>query len=80
MTQAIGQAETAALCTLPEVAAALRLSVRELRRLRVSGRFGPAVITLGRRLQRVRSEELAAWIAAGCPPAARWHWKDGRAA
>ena len=64
------------LATLPEVAADMAVSVRELRRLRAVGRFGPDVISLGKRLQRVRRRELADWINAGCPPAARWMWES----
>ena len=65
-----------ALLTLPDVASAMRVSVRELRRLRASGCFGPDVIGLGRRLQRVRHDEFRAWINAGCPPAVRWTWNS----
>lgn len=67
--------EAVRLMTLPEVAAVMQVSIRELRRLRASGCFGPSVIALGKRLQRVRSQELFGWIALGCPPATRWTWK-----
>ena len=63
------------LTTLPEVATVMQVSIRELRRLRASGCFGPTVIALGKRLQRVRRQELFDWINAGCPPATRWTWK-----
>ena len=66
--------EAPRLATLLEAAAALHVSTRELRRLRASGDFGPAVIRLGRRLQRVRRQELSDWLNAECPPAARWTW------
>lgn len=72
MTENSHPTPPATLLTLPQVAAGLGISVRELRRLRASGSFGPEVITLTRRLQRVRAQEFSDWVARGCPPATRW--------
>ncbi|MBK9127217.1 MAG: hypothetical protein IPM13_05410 [Phycisphaerales bacterium] len=59
------------LLTLKEVGAALRKSVRGIRKDIASGRFGPDLLRLGRNV-RVRADELAGWIAAGCPARETW--------
>jgi predicted DNA-binding transcriptional regulator AlpA len=64
--------QTPALMTASEVAAALRLSVRAVWRDLASGRI-PSPLKIGR-ATRWRAAEIADWITAGCPPAARWTW------
>ncbi len=62
----------AALMTATDLAAALRLSRRAIWRDLASGRI-PAPLKIGR-ATRWRGAEIADWINAGCPPAARWNW------
>jgi predicted DNA-binding transcriptional regulator AlpA len=64
----------ALLVNLPTCAARLAISERQLRRLILSGHFGPQVIRLGRRAVRVNDAELEAWARAGCPARTRWTW------
>lgn len=59
------------LLTLKEVGAVLRKSVRGIRLDIASGRFGPDLLRLGRNV-RVRADELAGWVAAGCPTREAW--------
>jgi hypothetical protein len=54
------------------VAAMLHVSVRQLQRLRSSGRFGVLPLRLGARCLRFDVQELRAWVAAGCPRLAEW--------
>ena len=62
------------LLSVPEVAALVGASKAHVWRLNSSGRFGPALLHLGR-LRKVRRVEVIAWINAGCPPRARWEWE-----
>ena len=64
----------ALLVNLRTCAARLAISERQLRRLILSGYFGPQVIRLGKRTVRVNSAELEAWVRAGCPVRTRWTW------
>ena len=66
--------ESRLLLSVPEVAELIGSSVAHVWRLIASGRFGPAILKLGR-LSRVRRDEFSAWIEAGCPPRSRWTWK-----
>lgn len=61
----------ACLLSLPAAAEALGITSRGLRKHISAGRFGPAVVRLGRSV-RVRRDELAAWIAADCPSRETW--------
>ncbi|MBL9082139.1 MAG: helix-turn-helix domain-containing protein [Planctomycetales bacterium] len=58
--------ESTALLTAKQVAAWLQISERSLWRMRSAGQL-PAPLRLGGAV-RWRREELAAWLAAGCPP------------
>ena len=71
-----GQVERA-LLSVPDVAAAIGCNPATVWRFISSGRFGPAVIHIGR-LARVRPAEFDAWIEAGCPARGRWEWKGNR--
>jgi excisionase family DNA binding protein len=42
-------------------------------KLHSSGRT-PAPLRLGGRVVRWRRDELAAWVAAGCPPREKWKY------
>lgn len=59
------------LLTLADVAAAVKKTPRGVRKDIASGRFGPDLLRLGRSV-RVRADELAAWIRAGCPGRDAW--------
>lgn len=60
------------LLTAPELAAALRITVRGLTKSVGEGRV-PRPLKLGR-LSRWRADEMAAWLRAGAPPATEWTW------
>ena len=49
----------------------LAMSRAHLARLRVAGKFGPAVLRAGRKLL-VRRSELESWVAHGLPDAPTW--------
>ncbi len=59
------------LIPLASVPRALAISRADLARLRAAGRFGPAVLRLGRRLL-VRRDELERWVQAGIPDRRMW--------
>lgn len=59
------------LLTFDAVAALLKKTPRGIRKDIVSGRFGPEILRLGRSV-RVRADELAEWIRAGCPGRDAW--------
>lgn len=59
------------LLTFPDVAHALKRSVRGVRKDVASGRFGPDIVRLGRSV-RVRAVDLAQWIELGCPNRDKW--------
>lgn len=59
------------LLKLCEVAETLGLSVRKIRKDVEDGRFAPTLVRFGRSV-RVRQDELAEWIAAGCPDRSAW--------
>lgn len=60
-----------ALMTAADLAAELQISERTIRRLAITGKIGPAPISIGRAV-RYRRDEVANWIAAGCPARASW--------
>jgi excisionase family DNA binding protein len=60
-----------ALMTSAELSAELQISERTVRRLEITGKIGPAPINIGRAV-RYRREDVAKWIAAGCPARANW--------
>ena len=70
-------AEPRVLLTIPQCAAAMGCNPATVWRHILSGRFGPAVVHIGR-LARVRGGEFDDWILAGCPPRARWSWPKAR--
>lgn len=59
------------LMTPDELAAALQISTRTVRRLELLGKIGPRPIGLGRAVRYPRPE-VAAWIAARCPDRDTW--------
>jgi predicted DNA-binding transcriptional regulator AlpA len=65
------------LLKVPEVAAAMGCCPEHVWRMLSAGKFGPAVIHIGR-LARVRKAEFEAWIQAECPPRSRWTWNGRR--
>ncbi|OWK41019.1 helix-turn-helix transcriptional regulator [Fimbriiglobus ruber] len=58
------------LIDIRDLSALLRRSVASLERDQAAGRLPPAVRLGGSRLWR--RAEIEAWVAAGCPAAARW--------
>ncbi len=61
------------LLTISDVAAVLRVSSRQLRRLLSAGKFYPADVCFGGlRGRKWRSDRLAEWIKCNCPPADAW--------
>lgn len=54
-----------------EVARRLDLSERTVWRLCSAGKL-PKPVSIGSRSKRWRVEEIAAWVAAGCPPRNVW--------
>ena len=69
-------AESPLLLSIPDVAELIGSSTAHVWRMISAGKFGPAVLHLGR-LARVRRDELEGWIQAGCPARVRWTWKGG---
>jgi hypothetical protein len=67
----LSNAVTPLLLPLAYVPQALSISRAHLARLRTAGRFGPAVLRLGRRLL-VRRDELSRWVESGMPDARTW--------
>ena len=63
-----------AVLTLAGVSQFLSISKRQVHRLLSAGRLPPADVNLGfgTRGKRWSRERLAAWVAAGCPPADAW--------
>ena len=61
------------MVSVEDVAELLSASERTVRRLDSAGKL-PRGIKVGG-LKRWRLDELAAWIAAGCPPRDRWTWE-----
>lgn len=59
------------LMTPDDLAAALQVSTRTLRRLELLGRIGPRALSIGRGI-RYRTEEVGRWVAAGCPDRDTW--------
>jgi len=59
------------LWTPDDLAAALQVSVRTLRRQELLGKIGPRPLTIGRGL-RYRVDEIRAWVAAGVPDRDTW--------
>jgi hypothetical protein len=71
-------AETSLLVAWTAVPTLLAMSRAHLARLRVAGKFGPAVLRCGRKLL-VRRAELARWVDAGMPDAATWRAMEAAA-
>jgi predicted DNA-binding transcriptional regulator AlpA len=65
------------LWTLDDIAYHARISVKTLRRMLASGRFGPRPIIVGGRAQRFLREEVTEWLHAGCPRRADWELERG---
>lgn len=59
-----------------DAAVILGLGERTLHRHHAQGLI-PAPVRLGGR-NWWRRDELADWVAKGCPPRSRWAWKNGR--
>lgn len=59
------------LWTPDDLAAALQVSVRTLRRQELLGKIGPRPLTIGRAI-RYRVDEVRRWIAAGVPDRDTW--------
>ncbi|MFW6119264.1 MAG: helix-turn-helix transcriptional regulator [Planctomycetota bacterium] len=68
-------AKVAGLLTAKELAARLKVGRSTLYRHVSTGRV-PEPLKLGG-ATRWRAEEIADWIAAGCPPRNRWEWEGG---
>ena len=62
---------TRLLLRVTEVAAVLGVSKNHVLKMHVSGQLGPRPIRLGRAVRWSR-EEIAAWVAAGCPARNKW--------
>jgi predicted DNA-binding transcriptional regulator AlpA len=76
MREAVAAPPTA-LMDADEVARELRVSLRTVRRLDLTGQL-PAPLKLGGihgRALRWRRMELLDWILAGAPPRDSWHWE-----
>ena len=58
---------------IPDTAAAalLGISRAHMHRLRAAGKWGPAAVRLGRKVQ-YRRAEVVSWIDASCPDARTW--------
>lgn len=65
------RASTPLLLDAKAVATALSVSRTTIYLMSNTGELGPMPIALGRR-KLWRSEELTAWVRAGCPPRGRW--------
>ncbi|MCC7291373.1 MAG: helix-turn-helix domain-containing protein [Phycisphaerales bacterium] len=63
------------LLTVRDVAGVLRISSRQVQKLRASGRI-PAPVKLARST-RWRADEIQAWVQAGCPAADEWTARKG---
>ena len=77
MREATPTAPPARLLSVPECARMMSCSTSHLWRMVNAGRFGPALLHIGR-LARVRAAEFDAWIGAGAPPRTRWTWRGER--
>jgi predicted DNA-binding transcriptional regulator AlpA len=64
------------LVDAPGVCATLGIGLTLFHTLRNTGRFGPSPVRLGRAV-RFRSDEVAAWVAAGAPSLERWRAMTG---
>ena len=73
MAEALHVATGADLLTLEQTAARLQVRRETIFRWSCSGRFPVAVLRLGA-ARRIRTEELTAWIRAGCPARNAWQW------
>lgn len=60
------------LLTDRQLAQRLNVSRSFIHKLAASGRL-PGAVKLGR-ARRWRADEVAAWVAAGCPSRADWSW------
>jgi predicted DNA-binding transcriptional regulator AlpA len=65
-------ADTPQLIEATEVAKILGISPRTIWRLKDAGKV-PNPISIGS-MVRWRRDEITDWIAAGCPPKAKWKW------
>jgi excisionase family DNA binding protein len=70
-TAAGGPKGDSTLTTIRELAGLLKVSERQVRRLDSAGKL-PASIRVGS-AKRWRSDELDAWIGAGCPDRDAWN-------
>lgn len=70
------EAKEPLLLNAPKAAALCGLGVRTWHRHNAAGRVPLPVRIGGRRLWR--REELADWVADGCPPRSRWTWPKGK--
>jgi predicted DNA-binding transcriptional regulator AlpA len=61
----------ALLLSGPDVSRRLGIGISHLHGLRRAGQLPLTPIRLGRAV-RFRADELARWVAAGCPAAAKW--------
>ena len=76
MSNATAQVEPM-LLTVEQAAARLQVRRETLHRWSCTGRFPVEVLRLGRS-RRIRSAELSAWVAQGCPAGRqRWKWEPG---
>lgn len=64
------------LLTAVDIARALQVSERTVRRLHKQGRL-PRPLKISRAL-RWRRDEFLAWLSAGCPKRTDWHWQPRR--
>ena len=69
-------ADAPQLIEATEVAKMLGISPRTIWRLKDAGKV-PNPISIGS-MVRWRREEISDWIAAGCPPKAKWKWNIPR--
>ena len=60
------------LLTAEDLAGSLQIARGSVWRNLAAGRL-PSPVRIGG-ATRWRADEVSAWIAAGCPPAARWTW------
>jgi excisionase family DNA binding protein len=64
------ESDVSLVYTPDELAVALQVSTRTLRRLEASGRL-PMPVNVGRSV-RWRRDEISAWLAAGAPKRREW--------
>jgi predicted DNA-binding transcriptional regulator AlpA len=64
------------LLAIEQISEMLNVSTRQVWRLRDMGKM-PMPVKLGKCV-RWRDEEMAAWIAAGCPDVRRTKWTPAR--